>query len=151
MSLSSVITREAIALYQRTSEYVSSGALNADMERVQYLKARGAFTTLAHPEAGTHNYQTLPFRLSVTPGSQHTASPVLGAHTQMVLSDILKVSADELDELNRDGVTSNVPDAYPPVSPLSEVSFTSPDEPVPAAGAMVDVQLASVCAKRAPA
>ncbi len=35
ISLSSVITREAVSLYQRTSEYVSSGALNADAERLQ--------------------------------------------------------------------------------------------------------------------
>jgi crotonobetainyl-CoA:carnitine CoA-transferase CaiB-like acyl-CoA transferase len=80
-----------------------------DLHNSPYLKARGAFITLTHPEAGTHNYQTLPFRLSVTPGSQHTASPVLGAHTQMILKDILKLPADELDELNRNEVTSNVP------------------------------------------
>jgi crotonobetainyl-CoA:carnitine CoA-transferase CaiB-like acyl-CoA transferase len=82
-----------------------------DLHNSPYLKARGAFTTLIHPEAGTHNYQTLPFRLSVTPGSQHAASPILGAHTQMILKDILKLPADELDELNRDGVTSAVPAA----------------------------------------
>jgi len=35
ISLSSVITREAIGLYQRTSEYVSSGGLSADVERLQ--------------------------------------------------------------------------------------------------------------------
>lgn len=35
ISLSSVITREGISLYQRTSEYVSSGALNADIERLR--------------------------------------------------------------------------------------------------------------------
>jgi crotonobetainyl-CoA:carnitine CoA-transferase CaiB-like acyl-CoA transferase len=82
-----------------------------DLHNSPYLKARGAFTTLIHPEAGTHNYQTLPFRLSVTPGLQHAASPILGAHTQMILKDILKLPADELDELNRDGVTSAVPAA----------------------------------------
>lgn len=82
-----------------------------DLHNSPYLKARGAFITLTHPEAGTHNYQTLPFRLSITPGSQHTASPVLGAHTQTILQDILKLPAHELDELNRDGVTSNVPAA----------------------------------------
>ena len=82
-----------------------------DLHNSPYLKARGAFTTLTHPEAGTHSYQTLPFRLSVTPGSQHAASPILGAHTQMVLKNILKLPADELDELNRDGVTSAVPAA----------------------------------------
>ncbi len=82
-----------------------------DLHNSPYLKARGAFTTLTHPEAGTHNYQTLPFRLSVTPGSQHSASPPLGAHTQMILKDILKLPSNELDELNRDGVTSAVPAA----------------------------------------
>lgn len=35
ISLSSVITREAMSLYQRTSEYVSSGGLAADVERLQ--------------------------------------------------------------------------------------------------------------------
>lgn len=34
ISLSSVITREAIGLYQRTSEYVSSGGLSADIDRL---------------------------------------------------------------------------------------------------------------------
>lgn len=34
ISLSSVITREAIGLYQRTSEYVSSGGLNSDLDRL---------------------------------------------------------------------------------------------------------------------
>ena len=82
-----------------------------DLHNSPYLKARGAFTTLAHPEAGTHNYQTLPFRLSATPGSQHSASPPLGAHTQMILRDILKLPSNALDELNRDGVTSVVPAA----------------------------------------
>ena len=35
VSLSSVITREAASLYQRLSEYVSSGGFNADVERVR--------------------------------------------------------------------------------------------------------------------
>jgi crotonobetainyl-CoA:carnitine CoA-transferase CaiB-like acyl-CoA transferase len=82
-----------------------------DLHDSPYLKARGAFIALTHPEAGTHSYQTLPFRLSVTPGSQHTASPPLGAHTQMILKDVLKLPANELDELNRDGVTLAVPAA----------------------------------------
>ena len=34
ISLSSVITREAIGLYQRTSEYVSSGGLSTDIDRL---------------------------------------------------------------------------------------------------------------------
>jgi len=53
----------------------------------------------------------LQFRLNATPGAQRSASPPLGAHTQTILKDILRLSASELDELNRDGVTSNVPAA----------------------------------------
>jgi crotonobetainyl-CoA:carnitine CoA-transferase CaiB-like acyl-CoA transferase len=82
-----------------------------DLHGSPYLKARGAFSSLTHPEAGTHDYQTLPFRLSVTPGAQRAASPPLGAHTQMILKDILRLPPGELDDLNRDGVTSNVPAA----------------------------------------
>ena len=82
-----------------------------DLHGSPYLKARGAFTALTHPEAGTHDYQTLPFRLNVTPGAQRSASPPLGAHTRMILQDILRLSPSELDDLNRDGVTSNVPAA----------------------------------------
>ncbi len=80
-----------------------------DLHHSPYLKARGAFVRMVHPEAGAHDYQTLPFRLSLTPGSQHRASPCLGADTRFVLSDILKLSADEIAELDREGITSAVP------------------------------------------
>ena len=82
-----------------------------DLHNSPYLAARKAFTRLTHPEAGTHDYQTLPFRLSLTPGSQHTVSPCLGAHTQLILRDILELTTEERDELNREGVTSAIPTA----------------------------------------
>ena len=39
-----------------------------DVTESPYLAARKAFVTLTHPDAGTHGYMTLPFRLSLTPG-----------------------------------------------------------------------------------
>lgn len=84
--------------------------LNAsDLHRSPYLAVRHAFTSLTHPEAGTHSYQTLPFRLSLTPGSQHAASPCLGADTHAVLSGVLGLSAEEISILDREGVTSATP------------------------------------------
>jgi crotonobetainyl-CoA:carnitine CoA-transferase CaiB-like acyl-CoA transferase len=54
---------------------------------------------------------TLPFRLSLTPGGQHQASPCLGADTRKVLLELAGLSAAELAELEAEGVTSNVPTA----------------------------------------
>ncbi|MDQ8732735.1 CoA transferase [Bradyrhizobium sp. LHD-71] len=82
-----------------------------DVTESPYLAAREAFVTLTHPDAGTHPYMTLPFRLSLTPGSQHRASPCLGADTRKVLLDLAGLTVDELDELDREGVTCNVPAA----------------------------------------
>ncbi len=74
-----------------------------------YLAARGAFVTLTHPEAGTHAYMTLPFRLSATPGAQHRASPCFGADNRKVLTELAGLSDREVDELEAEGVTSTVP------------------------------------------
>ena len=65
--------------------------------------------TLAHPEAGTHAYMTLPFRLSATPGAQYRASPCFGADNRKVLMELAGLSAGEVDELEAEGVTSTVP------------------------------------------
>lgn len=80
-----------------------------DVTESPYLAARNAFVTLTHAEAGTHAYMTLPFRLSLTPGSQHRASPCLGADTRKVLLELAGLSASEFDELEAEGVTSNIP------------------------------------------
>jgi crotonobetainyl-CoA:carnitine CoA-transferase CaiB-like acyl-CoA transferase len=73
-----------------------------------YLAHRDFFVELTHPEAGTHRYPSLPFRLSLTPGAQHRASPCLGADTRRILTGI-GLSEAEVDELDRDGVTSAIP------------------------------------------
>lgn len=82
-----------------------------DVIESPYLAARTAFVTLTHPDAGTHAYMTLPFRLSLTPGSQHRASPCLGADTRRVLFELGGLSAREVAELDAEGVTSNIPAA----------------------------------------
>ena len=82
-----------------------------DVIESPYLAARKAFVTLTHPDAGTHGYMTLPFRLSLTPGGQHRASPCLGADTRKVLVELAGLTAQEFDELEAEGVTCNIPAA----------------------------------------
>ena len=82
-----------------------------DVIESPYLAARNAFVTLSHPDAGTHGYMTLPFRLSLTPGGQHRASPCLGADTRKVLLEFAGLTAREFDELDAEGVTSSIPAA----------------------------------------
>jgi crotonobetainyl-CoA:carnitine CoA-transferase CaiB-like acyl-CoA transferase len=82
-----------------------------DVTESPYLAARKAFVTLSHPDAGTHGYMTLPFRLSLTPGGQHRASPCLGADTRKILLELAGLTAQEFDELEAEGVTSNIPAA----------------------------------------
>ena len=82
-----------------------------DVIESPYLAVRKAFVTLTHPDAGTHGYMTLPFRLSLTPGGQHRASPCLGADTRKVLVELAGLTAQEFDELEAEGVTCNIPAA----------------------------------------
>ena len=77
-----------------------------------YLAARDFTTLLTHAEAGTHGYPSLPFRLGLTPGAQHSAAPCLGADTRRILTDLVGLSAAEVDELDRAGVTSATPTAF---------------------------------------
>ncbi len=78
-----------------------------EVARDPYLEWHRFFTPLTQAESGTHAHPSLPFRLSRTPGSQHRASPCLGADTHYVLREILGMSNDEIDALDREGVTSN--------------------------------------------
>jgi crotonobetainyl-CoA:carnitine CoA-transferase CaiB-like acyl-CoA transferase len=82
-----------------------------DVTESPYLAARKAFVTMTHPDAGTHAYMTLPFRLSLTPGAQHRPSPGLGADTRRILLEFAGLTPGGVDELEAEGVTSNIPAA----------------------------------------
>jgi crotonobetainyl-CoA:carnitine CoA-transferase CaiB-like acyl-CoA transferase len=80
-----------------------------DAAHSEYLAARGFFTELTHPEAGTHRYQGLPFHLSRTPGGQHRAAPCLGQDTHDILSRLLGMNEHEIAALDAAGTTAAVP------------------------------------------
>lgn len=74
-----------------------------------YLRHRGHFTDLRHPEIGVVPHEGLPFRLSDTPGGQHRASPCLGQDTEMILRDVVGLSDVEIAQLMRDGTIAADP------------------------------------------
>lgn len=74
-----------------------------------YLRHRGHFTALRHPEIGVVPHEGLPFRLSDTPGGQHRASPCLGQDTVTILREIVGLSEAEIAELARAGTIAADP------------------------------------------
>jgi crotonobetainyl-CoA:carnitine CoA-transferase CaiB-like acyl-CoA transferase len=80
-----------------------------EVTRDPYLAWHGFFTPLTQADCGTHAHASLPFRFSQTPGSQHRASPCLGADTHHVLREIIGLSNADVETLDREGVTSAEP------------------------------------------
>jgi crotonobetainyl-CoA:carnitine CoA-transferase CaiB-like acyl-CoA transferase len=82
---------------------VSCGPIN-NLEQVfndPHVIDRGMQIKMAHPATGDAPVNLIgsPMRLSETPTSYRMAPPLLGQHTDEVLSDVLGVSAGELAEL----------------------------------------------------
>jgi crotonobetainyl-CoA:carnitine CoA-transferase CaiB-like acyl-CoA transferase len=73
------------------------------------LQHRGFFEDVDHPVTGTARHSTLPMRFSRGPDRFHRAhAPLLGQHTEALLG-ALGVSADELGQLEADGVIGRAP------------------------------------------
>lgn len=68
--------------------------------------ARGIRVELPHPTAGKAPLVASPMRLSETPVNYAGAPPLLGQHTQQVLSEVLHYSLDQIEALEKDGIVS---------------------------------------------
>ena len=63
--------------------------------------AREMVTDITHPKAGQIKLTGIPVKLSDTPGSIENPPPLLGQHTDEILSDVLGYSKDEITELRK--------------------------------------------------
>ncbi len=70
------------------------------------VRHRGLELSLAHPSAGTVASVACPIRLSATPVEYERAPPLLGAHTDEVLDEILGLDSAEIGRLRDAGVIS---------------------------------------------
>ncbi len=68
------------------------------------LRHRAHFRTLEHPVLGSHDYETLGFRLSDSPPRFTRPGPTLGRDSDEVYKGILGMSDDEFDRLKEAGV-----------------------------------------------
>ncbi|MPZ44126.1 MAG: CoA transferase [Betaproteobacteria bacterium] len=77
------------------------GAINDLGQVVEHpqVKARGALVDVEHPRLGKVRVAGPAVRLSATPASVRSASPLLGQHTREVLTEMLAMTAREIDEL----------------------------------------------------
>lgn len=70
------------------------------------VNARGMVSTLEHPLAGALNLVSSPMKLSETPPRHESAPPLLGQHTDSVLSTVLGLDAHALAGLKARGVVA---------------------------------------------
>jgi crotonobetainyl-CoA:carnitine CoA-transferase CaiB-like acyl-CoA transferase len=68
------------------------------------LKARGMVVTLDHPKAGPVTVMGVPIRLADTPGAPVAPPPLLGQHTDEILTGLLGMSKARVDALRGAGV-----------------------------------------------
>ncbi|NQW83325.1 MAG: CoA transferase [Alcaligenaceae bacterium] len=84
---------------------IPMGSINNVKQVVEHpqVVARGAIVDMVHPRAGNVRVVGVPIRMSATPGSVRTPSPSLGEHTEAVLSDVLGMTANEIETLRAAG------------------------------------------------
>ena len=85
---------------------VPCGPINAMDKVVSHpqVQAREMITRVAHQITGEVEVPGVPIKLSETPGNVDAPAPSLGEHTTEILTDILKMSPDEVANLKQDGV-----------------------------------------------
>ena len=76
----------------------------AEVCESEHLRARGMFVQLAHPKAGAVTAMGVPIRLWDTPGAAQAPAPLLGQHTDEILSGLLRIPKAKADKLRAAGV-----------------------------------------------
>jgi crotonobetainyl-CoA:carnitine CoA-transferase CaiB-like acyl-CoA transferase len=69
-----------------------------------HLRARGMAVTLTHPKAGPVTVMGVPVRLWDTPGVASVPPPLLGQHTDEILTRLLRVPRSRIARLRASGV-----------------------------------------------
>jgi crotonobetainyl-CoA:carnitine CoA-transferase CaiB-like acyl-CoA transferase len=103
----------------------------ADAYADPHLRARGFFETVTHPEAGTHEYPGILWRMSHTPARIRRPPCCLGEHNIYVYSDILGYSPAEITRLTQAG---HIGDTYVEVPPPPSDSRRAAQRSTAAAG-----------------
>ena len=81
---------------QAQKSRVLSGPLNTmeDLHADQIFHKRGAFAEVEHPEAGSLRYPGRPFIMGATPWSVRRPAPLLGQHTDEILTELGRTESE---------------------------------------------------------
>lgn len=84
---------------------VPCGPINdvSQVVRDAQVLAREMIVEVLHPKAGRVKVPGVPIKLSETPGEVKSPAPLLGEHTDEVLSSLLGLSSEEISALRREG------------------------------------------------
>ena len=85
---------------------IPCGRVNT-MDRVfnhPQIKPRNMVVEVKHPTAEKLKLVGIPVKYSETPGSVRLPPPLLGQHTQEIISDLLRYSKEEINALRKEGV-----------------------------------------------
>lgn len=90
---------------QAQASRVLCGPLNtmADLLKDEVFQGRGAFAEVDHPVAGSFTYPGRPFMMNASPWSIRRPAPLLGQHTEAVLTE-LGMNSTEIELLRSEGV-----------------------------------------------
>ncbi|MCK5653819.1 MAG: CoA transferase [Dehalococcoidia bacterium] len=84
----------------------------AELAQDPHLNERGFFEELPHPEAGTHRYPGVSWRMSRTPGRLRLPAPCFGEHNRYVFGELLGMPDEEVSLLEDEGVSTSEPLPY---------------------------------------
>jgi crotonobetainyl-CoA:carnitine CoA-transferase CaiB-like acyl-CoA transferase len=68
-----------------------------------HLQARGFWVEVDHSVAGSYTVPNFPVKLSETPGEVTMAAPMLGQHTEEVLTTLLGYTPERVRDLEKEG------------------------------------------------
>jgi CoA:oxalate CoA-transferase len=68
------------------------------------VQAREMITQVMHKVTGAVGVPGVPIKLSDTPGNVDAPAPSLGEHTTEILTDVLKMSSHEIEQLRTEGI-----------------------------------------------
>ena len=94
---------EAERILQAAGVAASVCAPNKVVAEDAHLKERGYWVYREHPEIGVQQHCGMPWRMSRTGGSVRAPAPLIGQHTDEVLTKVLGYGADEVARLREAG------------------------------------------------
>ena len=99
------------AMHLLQAQGVAAGAVLKGSELIEdpHLTARGFWDVVDHPEAGSYQQTTIPWKLSKSPRLRAVAASGLGEHNSYILGDLLGLTPGQLADLEAEGVIGTRP------------------------------------------